>query len=544
MSISKAKLDSIKKLYKQTKADKDVFIEKWKEIGTYIGIETGEWNEEKGTLKPFNSEDIYNNTPKESLDVLCNGIEGYGFGRQIPWFNYIPESDADSKNPLIKSCLKAVMQHNYRVLNSSNFYDEARLLTSNVVAFGTGAMWLENRVEKGKPFFKTLHNKDIFPVANEYGEVDTIIRVLRLTADEAKKRFDHGLSNDLKNNNDDPLKEYIFYQYVAPSEKFSIGDEVKTDKKGKYISVYWQKNADKTCEEDRLDTKPFICWRWQRSMAGSAFATECPGIDQLPNFKSLNSLSKDTLLLSQYQARGLWKKTSNLRVNFQPGGVTSLNQGEDFDRQEATGNLSWTFERMDRFENSIKKSFYVDFFLALTENVDRMKTATEAAGLQDEKSTIMSSFFSRMANEFLEPFHEWLVDTELYSYRVEGYEEKDKLKIFENKKIKIDFISPLFIIQRRKVEIEPIEEFLKVTLSLATAGFSEAIYKIDIYEYIDKYAQILGITDTDKILISTKKAREIKQKIDEQNARMAQEQRNIDNAKTLSEAQRNMNTGR
>lgn len=528
-----SKLESV---FRELKENKGTFENIWKEIAKYIGIETGDWDEENSTFKPFNAEELYDNTPKESLDTFCNGIEGYAFGRQIAWFNYVTENENLSKSSEIRKCLMATMKHNYKVLSSNNFYDEARLLVSTVVAFGTGVLWFEDNIAKGRPFFKTLHNKSVFPVSNIEGEVDTIFRVLLLTRDEAIKEFgEEKLSDSLKNETNE-LKQHVFYQYVAPSGKYRIGEKVPGD--APFVSIFWEKGEKKTCKEERYEYKPFVCWRWQRSMSGSSFATESPGINQLPNFKMINSMGKDINLMSQYQARGLWKKTKGLKVNYRPAGVTTVNAGEDFARIEAVGDLSWAAADRERIVSSIKRAFYVDFFLALTENVDRMKTATEAAGLQDEKSTIMASFFSRMANEFLEPMHEWLFWNELKNGRVEGYSDLDKIqnivsKITGENKLKIDFISPLYLIQKRRVELEPMEEFLKTVLSLATAGFSEAAYKIDINTYLDKAAAILGV-DTD-VLVSTEKAQAAKAKVDKANAELLEQQQQLQNANSMAD---------
>jgi hypothetical protein len=416
MAIGKENLTKLESLFDALTEEKEAFITKWEEVASYVGIEMGTWDEEDSTNKPFDSSEIFDNTPRESLNTFCNGMEGYAIGRQIAWFNYSPENDKLSGSSDVSRCLEKVRNHNYKALNGSNFYDEARLLISSVVSFGTGAMWLEDDIVKAKPFFKTLHNKSIFPYANKYGEIDTIIRAINFTKEDAIEKFGEENISDAIKNSTDLTETFVFYQYVAPALKYKLGESVPGS--GRYVSIYWEKDQKDSCLDVRYENKPFVCWRWQRSMSGSSWATECPGINQLSNFSMLNSMKKDIVTLSQYQARGLFKKTKNLKVNFKPGGVTGLNQGEDFGVVQSTGDLAWANATKEDTKQSIKRAFYVDFFLALTESVDRLKSATEAAGLQDEKSSIMSSFFSRMANEFLEPVHEWLFWNELNGGRV------------------------------------------------------------------------------------------------------------------------------
>lgn len=529
--IGEENLAKINTVFTKMQDEKTQFTNKWKEISEYIGIEMGNWDEENSTFTPFDSSETFDNTPRESLDTFCNGMEGYAIGRPIAWFRYVPEDDELHANKEVLACLEATQAHNYKVLNSSNFYDEARLLIASVVSFGTGVMWFEDVVEKAKPFFKTLHNKLIYPYANQYGEVDTMIRVIHLTKEDAMIKFEEGNLSDNILNSSDITKEYIFYQYVGPAIKFGLGEAVPGD--GDYVSIYWEEDEKDSCFEARYQFKPFVCWRWQRSMSGTSWATECPGINQLSNFAMLNTMNKDIVTLSQYQARGLFKKTKNLKVNFKPGGVTPLNQGEDFGIVESTGDLSWANATKEDTRQSIKSAFYVDFFLALSESVDRLKSATEAAGLQSEKSTLMSSFFSRMANEFLEPLQEWLFWNELKGGRVENYMDEAQIASIttnlgeKQNKLKIDFISPLFLIQRRNVELAPMEEYLKLVLSLASVNFDIAKYKINIPEYLDKTADILGVSKL--ITVETTAAESAKQEVDTAQAKLQAQQQDLAN---------------
>jgi hypothetical protein len=114
---------------------------------------------------------------------------------------------------------------------------------------------------------------------------------------------------------------------------------------------------------------------------------------------------------------------------------------------------------------------------------------------------------------------------------VEGLKNPDSASVAEitakieedDGNLKIDFISPLFLIQRRKVELEPMEEYLKLVLSLGSSNHDIANYKIDLPAYIDKTAEILGVSRA--IVVSTVDAESKKAAVDKARAELEAQNR-------------------
>ena len=117
----------------------------------------------------------------------------------------------------------------------------------------------------------------------------------------------------------------------------------------------------------------------------------CCGQLSLPAMRFVNILVEDMIVLSELVAKGHWKKTKGLKVNFRAGGVTELESGQDFAFQQATGDLSWLAEHISYYRAVINDIYKVNLFLTLTMNLDRTKTATEVAGLSQEREVLMHS---------------------------------------------------------------------------------------------------------------------------------------------------------
>ena len=65
----------------------------------------------------------------------------------------------------------------------------------------------------------------------------------------------------------------------------------------------------------------------------------------------------------------------------------------------------------------------------------------------------MSSFFNRLATEFLEPVIEFVFENEMSQGRLDAVPENST---FSGEEIKVDFVSPMFLIQKRSHTVDGI----------------------------------------------------------------------------------------
>ncbi len=218
------------------------------------------------------------------------------------------------------------------------------------------------------------------------------------------------------------------------------------------------------------------------------------------------------------------KATNGLAINLTPAGITRVKSGDDFQYVPPPGSSEEVLVEVQRKEANLKEAYYVDFFLMLQQTLEKNKTATEATLLADEKSQIMSSFTSRLNNEFLEPILETLWDMEIRHGRLPAPPET-----LRGKNIRIDYVSPLAIAQRKAQIYVPARQFIAETLTFAELD-SSVRYIFKIPEYATQMAKDMMIDE--RFLNSPE---EIEQKVQEAQMAAAQQlqlQNQNDTAKT------------
>jgi len=523
--VTKEQMQRLNRVRQSLESERERYDNVWKEIARYVAPFYGNWGDSSPKDEGLAStKDIYDNVAIRASNRLADGIQGYAFGRSISWFRLAFETEELNDNQTYTKWLQDVEKILYKRLNKSNFYDEGRAFIKCGADFGTAIMLRENNVKRSLPCYRTLHPKNALIQENSFGEVDTLFRLFWLSTEDAKDYFSKGILSKTITECKEHTKLWRFWQYIGPSGRYSLDVPGTQD----FISVFWSDvDPDTTITEERLDYKPFFAWRWARSYIGDVWGVDSPGLNEIPNIRQLNSMAKDKLRNSQLTARPPIKKTEGLAVNFVPGGMIDIRSGQDFAVQSITGDLKWLEFDIEKMRKYIEESYYSDFFLLLTQNIERMKTATEVAGLQDEKSALLAAFFGRLSVEFLEPVLEDLVDSEIEYQRLpkppEGLADSD---------LAIDFISPLAMMQKQAHELTTTRSFMSQALQIGELVPS-ALDKVDFDEYLELMSDSMNVNrriikpkaDVDKI----RKARA------ELQAQQLQQQQMVEQAKASAD---------
>lgn len=447
----------------------------WRSIVAYMGQQYGEWKDSE-TDPGIPDIRLTDTTALDSSRILADGIEGYAFSRSMAWFDLAPETrirdsirgryqdsgtDVDEVAKRLLGKVRAVM---YQMLAKSNFYDEARSFIRTTADLATGVILFEWDIDKGRPVFRNLHLKDAWIMEDRYRRVATLFRSVYYTKQEAIDLFGKDKVRDDIKNCEDRLKKFRFVQLVSPATEWDFDIEGEGD----WISVYIdpEDETGKTMLEEKLAEKPFACWRWSIQGYGGVWGVDSPGFVSYPAMKYANELQASLINLAELTGKGIWKRTKGLKVNFRAGGIVDLDEGQDFALTQASGDPSWLAEHLSYYRTVIQQNYSTDFFLALTQNIERTKTATEVAALQEEKSALLSSLFARLGEDFLEPMLEWLFVQVLKYAKVPDITEEE-LQELEGLDFRIDFISPMFLTQKRNLELAPSLQYAQDLAALA-----------------------------------------------------------------------------
>ena len=508
--------------------EKTSLIRTWKEIASYIGSAYGDWGHDPNStrLPAYRNTDT---TAAKASKTLADGVEGYAFSDNMEWFDFdILELDENADEDLARTLLQKVKAGIYRMLADADFYDEARSFVRSGADLGTACMCFAFDKSKNKFRFTTMHLKDVLPLSNEYKEVDSMYRYVYLTKKQAERFFEGATMPQIIKDCEDPLKLFTFVNFVAPvlNWDFDIPGE------GEYFSIWWyEKDTERTLKEERINDKNFACWRYSKPVYGGTWGVDSPGMISLPVMHFLNMLVEDYITLAELQAKGHWKKTKGLKVNFKAGGVTELESGQDFAYVGAQGDLAWLQVQIDHYREVINVNYDTDLFLVLTQNLDRSKTATEVTGIENEKNNLMAAFFTRLSREFLEPVILWAFKTALLYAQIPEV-TLDEIQQLQGMDFKVQFVSPTYRAQEKAFALTSSLQWVNDCLGLAQAH-PDILDRID-WDRLVEIDHKIRHAKMD-LLVKAEDAQKARQARADAQAQAMQQQQNMDQSAALGD---------
>jgi hypothetical protein len=489
--IAKESLERLQKIHKQLKENRSEMDRKWRDAARYINPDMN-WDEQPDAAqKPEDTAHIYDTTAIKASNTLADGIQGYSFARNQAWFKVSLE-DIDDTDDESAAWLQYAEREMYKQTQKSNFYDEGRAFVKCCADFGTAVMTREDDVLRRIPSYKVQHLKNCCIDENPYGEVDVLFRDFWVNAYHAASVFGRDrLPENIREAYDDgKMKLWKFTQAILPADRYDIDIDRHPFKD--YYTVYWADiERDKPLADGYYQLKPFFAWRWSRNLDGGVWGSGSPGITELPDIRQANSARSDYSRMVQQMGRPPVKATEGLngRINLRPNGVTSLRHGEDFALVPVTGSPQGIMDDIARLQKAINEAYYTDFFLILSQNIERQKTATEVAGIQGEKAALMSAFYGRLVAEFLEPLLEDLFSLELLSGRIPRPPES---LAGQNRLLRLDMVSPLAQMQRRYLMLGSSQQAVAEIAALAQIS-PRVLDNINFDQYARNIAEGYGL---------------------------------------------------
>lgn len=180
-------------------------------------------------------------------------------------------------------------------------------------------------------------------------------------------------------------------------------------------------------------------------------------------------------------------------------------------------------------EGRVKRAFYEDMFLMMTDSDRRQITAREVAEKHEEKLLMLGPVLERLHAELLNP----LINITFEKLQMAGVLPPAPKEI-QGKEMKVEYVSVLAQAQRM-VAVGSLERLGAYVGQLATV-WPEARHKFDAQQAVDEYAEAVGVSpsvvrsDDDVAAIQ-----QAEQQAAAQQAAMEQGMAMADAAKTVSE---------
>jgi hypothetical protein len=410
--------------YKKLEDDRTSWRSHWMEISDHLVPRRGRYLiEGQNTKGRKRNTKIIDNTGGQALNTLAAGMMSGLTSPARPWFRLRTRDEALMDAPGVSQWLGQAEMELRKVLASSNFYNSASTVYTELGAFGTAAL-LRRQHPQRLLHYRNFTAGEYVIAENEFGEVDTIGRHFTMTVSQIVEQFVidkftgradwKKLSKAAKGLWDrkayDETIEVI--HMIQPRRKSDIDPSRRDGKSRKYADLYMELGADDDIflQEDGYSRFPAFVPRWNL-MGGDVWGTS-PGMESLGDIKQLQHQQRR-------KAQGLDKlvnppmvAATSLRgkpTTVLPGGTTyvdSTTGGGFAPAYQINLPLSDLQQDIMEVQERIQRGFYADLFAMMINSDRRNITATEVVERHEEKLVLLGPVLQRLNTEFLDPLIE------------------------------------------------------------------------------------------------------------------------------------------
>ena len=454
---------------------------------------------------------VYDDTAMLARNKLTDGMVGNLCSRNQPWFalelpgkfNFPRASKMRSwtgervdSYPQVQQWLQDCQAVMYSAFNRSNFYDVVTEFISDGATCGTANLVIEEDVPRGTIVFQVPHFRECFIAEDQFGKVDTVYRVYKMTLRQLEQKFGWDKMRSIEPNFKKDYESNMYSERdvlhaIYPRQDYQPG---RADAKGKPWVSEWvycrggkillpgkmttaladSKNV--IAEEGGYDSMPTVVWRWRKN--SDEVYGRGPAHDAFVSIAKINQMALTNLKTAQRAAEPPLAAYSDQRGAIQrdAAGITYLesNRGDIRTRMPQalyTGvqNLPFNIEFQDRVAAVINEHFYTDVFqkfsqLAGASNTSRM-VIDQVQELQGEKAAILGTRVGNLQSEAFDP-----LISRVYSIEAEAGRIPSPPQILLESihgPVEVQYLGPLAQAQTRLTTVRSITSFLQLTAQVA-----------------------------------------------------------------------------
>lgn len=532
---------SYNKRFEALKSERSSFVPVWRELSDYHLAYRGRFlssDRNKGFKR--NTKQL-NNASRLSTRTLASGMMAGITSPARPWFRLSTGDPNLQNSTAVTAWLQAVQDTMYRVFSESNFYNSLHQLYSELGVFGTGVMGIYEDFENViwcKPY--TVGSYCIS--ADGRNNVNTFYREYQNTVSQVVEEFgyencSHSVQQNWDKGNTEAWVDVV--HVIEPNDDRDGNSALAKDMPIR--SAYFEKSAGKGraavkfLRESGFKEFPILAPRWD--IAGEdIYATDCPGMTALGDTKALQLGEKRMYQAVDKVANPPLQGPSNLKnkVNSLAADEILWLDGSSEGLSSIYPNYRPDLNALDainmKAEERIKRAFYEDLFLMLSNSDRRQITAREVAEKHEEKLLMLGPVLERLHTELLDP----AIDRTFNILQEAGVLPPPPPEL-QDKQLDVEYVSVLAQAQRL-VATGSLERLGGFVGQLVTV-WPEARHKFDAVNAVDEYAEALGVSPE---VIRTDDQVEELVNADAQAAAAQQQQAqtsaSVDMAKTASEA--------
>lgn len=546
--------------YAQLENERSTFVPHWRDLNDYILPRRGRFFTADSNRGERRSQRIIDSTATSASRTLQAGMMSGITSPARPWFRLKFSEDGLNDFGPVKQWLSDVEKAMNTAYLRSNLYNVLPTVYGDIGTFGTGCVYVEEDLDTGVRFYP-FPIGSYFLAQNNKLEVDTFLREFRMTArqvigkfatdpETGKIDFDK-LSPYIKNLHDNGNSETWIdvCHLVEPNENY---DPSKTAKKfKKFKSVYYEKGTSgssigggafvggavstRLLSESGYDIFPVLAPRWEVT-GEDVYGTNCPGMVALGDVRQLQTGERRA-------AQALEKMVNppmvgpislrNAKASILPGNITYVddrNAGAGFrPAHQVDFRVDLLEQKQEQIRQRIKRAYFEDLFLMISQSDRRQFTATEINERREEKLLAIGPVLEQLNQDMLDP---------LTDITFSMLEKQNKLppppEEIQGRDLKVEYISIMAQAQK-VVGLGGIERFSGFVGNLLQLN-PESADKLDLEKMIDVYGDLTsipaGIVRPDE---EVEEIRTQRRQAEQQRAEIEAASQGVQNAKALSE---------
>lgn len=476
------------------KNERNSYIEHWREISDYLLPRRSRFlvtdAQRAGSKR---NDKILNGNPTRYLGVLASGMMTGITSPARPWFRLITADPALNDEQDVRDWLHQVEQRLYEIFARSNVYNALHELYSDLAAFGTSTLWIDEDDEE-------VLRAYVFPIgsyaiANDAaGRVCALYREYRMTAGQIIEMFgEESCSETVKTalrggRLDEP------FSVVHALEANRDPAPGRDDAEGKpWLSIWYESStsSDKLLRKSGYDTFPVMAPRW--SVTGEEVYGSSPGMNALGDCKGLQLLARRSGQILDKIANPPMVAPTGLRndggAKLYPGGISYYDGGGPGQFQPLYVPDARAYQINEdiarQHEQRISGCFLADIFSMFAGNMGTM-TAREVEERHEEKLLQLGPVLERLHNELLNP----LIDR-AFSIMVSKGMLPIAPKVLQGQPVRVEYVSILAQAQKL-VAVLQLERLFGFVAGLSKVS-PQVVEKVDWDAAVDEYAKTIGV---------------------------------------------------
>jgi len=469
-------------------------------------------------------QEVYDDSAMLARNMLVDGMVGYLCSRNQPWFGLelpgkfnFPRSSGMrawsgrrvDEFPQVQRWLQDCQTVMYSAFNRSNFYDVVTEFISDGATCGTATLQIEEDIRNSSIVFTVPHFRECFIAENQWGKVDTIYRVYRMTLRQLAQKFgmdkmkevDNNWERDYKQNMYDereilhaiyPRTDYNPSRMDAKSKRWASDwvyrkGGLVTYNQGKVTPDMIDGGA-KLVAEGGYDSMPTISWRWRKN--DDEVYGRGPAHDAFVSIAQANQMGRTNLITAHQAAEPPLVAYSDMRGAIQrgPAGITYLEANRGDIRLRApiplftgTQNLPFNVEYQDRVRQIINQHFHTDVFMMISQIMQQhgagRPVTEQIMEMQGEKAAILGTRVGNLQSEAFDPLISRVYAIEAAAGRIP--QPPDILLNSEHGPVEIQYLGPLSQAQTRLTKVRSITTGLQLLTQIAQVNPTS----IDVVDY-------------------------------------------------------------